>query len=406
MLRYQQQFDFFDTTKVDDAVRFVNLGDEAAGRATSDACPRAIVERGRGGRARRWSSSTRSARGAQAASGDRRRWSSRSFVQRLALHLTSWQATTFLIGEYDDARRDNPVFTVADGIIWLHQSVERNSVVRKLQVVKMRGQAPIPGLHTMRITDDGRPASSRASRAATGRRRAARDPATRRSTGRRRARRDARRRHSRGLLGARRRAVRLGQDGPRDRSSSPRARARRARRDRRLRAAARASTCTTDACGAELDDASPSGSSRSSTCGRSISRSTRRSLEIADAVQRIGAKRVVIDSLSGFELALAPTFREDFRESLYRMVGALTGLGVTVMYRRARRLVHEASVQPAGISFLTDGSSAALRRDRRAAQARDRRREDARQPAQQGVARVRDRGGRSGRPRRAVRPPA
>ncbi len=39
---------------------------------------------------------------------------------------------------------------------------------------------------------------------------------------------------------------------------------------------------------------------------------------------------VVIDSVSGFELALAPTFRVDFRESLYRMVGALTGSGVTV----------------------------------------------------------------------------
>ena len=45
----------------------------------------------------------------------------------------------------------------------------------------------------------------------------------------------------------------------------------------------------------------------------------------------IGAKRVSIDSLSGFELALAPTFREDFRESLYRMVGSLTGLGITVV---------------------------------------------------------------------------
>jgi circadian clock protein KaiC len=31
------------------------------------------------------------------------------------------------------------------------------------------------------------------------------------------------------------------------------------------------------------------------------------------------ARRLVVDSLSGFELALAPTFREDFRESLYRM---------------------------------------------------------------------------------------
>ena len=52
--------------------------------------------------------------------------------------------------------------------------------------------------------------------------------------------------------------------------------------------------------------------------------------EIRTAVQQIGAKRVVIDSISGFEMALAPAFREDFRESLYRLIGALTGLGVTI----------------------------------------------------------------------------
>ncbi len=53
-------------------------------------------------------------------------------------------------------------------------------------------------------------------------------------------------------------------------------------------------------------------------------------LEIQAAVKRTNAQRLVIDSLSGFELALAPTFREDFCESLYRMVGALTGSDVTV----------------------------------------------------------------------------
>jgi circadian clock protein KaiC len=53
--------------------------------------------------------------------------------------------------------------------------------------------------------------------------------------------------------------------------------------------------------------------------------------EIFAAVSRIGATRVVIDSLSGFEIALAPTFRIDFRESLYRLVGALTATGVTIM---------------------------------------------------------------------------
>src|SRR6202030_777053 len=53
--------------------------------------------------------------------------------------------------------------------------------------------------------------------------------------------------------------------------------------------------------------------------------------EILDAITRVGAKRLVIDSLVGFEMALAPGFRSDFRESLYRMIGALTGAGITIL---------------------------------------------------------------------------
>jgi circadian clock protein KaiC len=53
--------------------------------------------------------------------------------------------------------------------------------------------------------------------------------------------------------------------------------------------------------------------------------------EIVGAVKEIGAQRVVLDSLVGFEMALAPDFRYEFRESLYRMIGALTRLGVTVV---------------------------------------------------------------------------
>jgi circadian clock protein KaiC len=53
--------------------------------------------------------------------------------------------------------------------------------------------------------------------------------------------------------------------------------------------------------------------------------------EILDAVRQTNAKRLVIDSLAGFEMALAPGFRADFRESLYRMIGALTGSGVTIV---------------------------------------------------------------------------
>ena len=63
----------------------------------------------------------------------------------------------------------------------------------------------------------------------------------------------------------------------------------------------------------------------------------------------------MIDSLSGLELALAPTFRQDFRESLYRMVGALTEMGVTVM-STVEMPDKYASLEfsPHGIAFLND----------------------------------------------------
>jgi len=76
---------------------------------------------------------------------------------------------------------------------------------------------------------------------------------------------------------------------------------------------------------------------------------------ILEAVERLKAKRVVIDSLSGFEVALAPTFREDFRESLYRLVGTLTATGVTVfMTAEVSEAFSEARFTSENVSFITD----------------------------------------------------
>ncbi|MEQ1694058.1 MAG: ATPase domain-containing protein, partial [Gemmatimonas sp.] len=79
--------------------------------------------------------------------------------------------------------------------------------------------------------------------------------------------------------------------------------------------------------------------------------------EIRNAVKSIGATRVVIDSISGFEMALAPAFREDFRESLYRLIGALTGLGVTIFSTvEVVETEKSSGFQLTGyqVSFLTD----------------------------------------------------
>ena len=77
--------------------------------------------------------------------------------------------------------------------------------------------------------------------------------------------------------------------------------------------------------------------------------------EILDAVERVGAKRLVIDSLVSLEMALAPGFREDFRESLYRMIVALTGAGVTILSTvEVEDTFSGFSFSHYTISFLTD----------------------------------------------------
>lgn len=155
MLRYQQQLSFFDPAKVGSVVQFVNLGqvllDEGlAGvlehivRQVEEQHPTIVAVDSFQSIARRVARNPRGELDVQA------------FVERLAIHLTSWQATTFLIGEYQEgALQDNAISTIADGIIWLTQRVDDNAVVRKLQIMKLRGQAPSPGVHTFRITSDG-----------------------------------------------------------------------------------------------------------------------------------------------------------------------------------------------------------------------------------------------------------
>jgi circadian clock protein KaiC len=76
---------------------------------------------------------------------------------------------------------------------------------------------------------------------------------------------------------------------------------------------------------------------------------------IRQRIERLDATRVVIDSMSGFEVALAPTFQDDFREAFYRLLRALTSMKITVM---STVEVVESSdylrFAPFNISFLAD----------------------------------------------------
>jgi circadian clock protein KaiC len=79
------------------------------------------------------------------------------------------------------------------------------------------------------------------------------------------------------------------------------------------------------------------------------------SMLLLTEIKRLKATRLVIDSLSGFELALAPNFRDGFRESLARMVSAVCGAGVTVlMTSELEDRYTELRFSPYGTAFLTD----------------------------------------------------
>src|SRR3954451_17416094 len=108
MLRYQQQFSFFDMDKLGSSIRYVNLADDLrAGdfsgvlerimREVEDFAPslvfvdsfRSVVQTGR--------------------SGNEGMWDLQHFIQELGSRMATWQATTFLIGEYTQADVDaNP----------------------------------------------------------------------------------------------------------------------------------------------------------------------------------------------------------------------------------------------------------------------------------------------------------
>ncbi|MEW6021787.1 MAG: ATPase domain-containing protein [Pseudomonadota bacterium] len=155
MLRYQQQFSFFDVAKVGPAIRYVNLGENLRTGDFSGVLDRIMAEVEAFQPSLVFVDSFRSvvqtAKGGNEGAADLQ-----YFIQELGTRMTTWQATTFLIGEYMHTDPEaNPIMTVADGMLSLTQAHEHNTVVRKMRVVKMRGRAHLAGSHNFRITDDG-----------------------------------------------------------------------------------------------------------------------------------------------------------------------------------------------------------------------------------------------------------
>jgi circadian clock protein KaiC len=136
MLRYQSQFAFFDPALVGSAVQYVNLIDEVQQGELEAVLRRIEEEVARAEPRMIVVDSFRTVGAATSGSVPTPRMGMEQFVQSLAMMLTTWEVTSFLIGEYGEHEQRSPVFTVADGVLWLSQAIDRNSVVRKLQVTR------------------------------------------------------------------------------------------------------------------------------------------------------------------------------------------------------------------------------------------------------------------------------
>ncbi len=349
MLRYQQQFDFFDSARVADAIHFINLADAAQeadlalvlrriSEAVSTINPSFVFVDS-------FRSVVMSTVGEGAPPAVLQR-----FVQELGVLMSSWEATTFLIGEYATEMDANPVFTVADGLIWLRQSVERNSMVRKLEVMKMRGQPSLPGLHSFRIGTAGLTVFAPANIAVG-------PDATRLHV-------ETMPRAHTGILaldemlgGGLPRGYSLLVAGPSGSGKSILASAFLAEG---VRIGERGVIVSFEQRPSPARNPIIAELVRREMVGVVDTRAPDLSIDeivslIAAEITRLDARRLVIDSLSGFELALAPTFREEFRASLARMVMSLARTGVTMlMTSELEDRYTDLRFSPYGTAFLTD----------------------------------------------------
>ena len=325
MLRYQQQFPFFDISKVNDSIKFVKLaadlleGDFTRVLARIDEEVRAFapslvfVDSFR--------SVVQSAKAMDAGVGGLQH-----FVQQLGMQMTSWLATTFLIGEYlVPEAESSPVFTVADGIVWLSQLIHRDALVRKIQVVKIRGQAQSLGVHTFRINDSGleifpravlKPFGSTKIHIGDDERVSMGIPQLDQMMG--------------GGLPAGYSLLVVGPSGSGKTILATQFLA------EGVRVGEPGVVAAFEKSPNQLMSRQLNALIESGDVGVINTRTLDLSLDeilhdMVAMILRMKAKRVVIDSLSGFEMALASMFREDFRESLYRLVAALTQMGVTVL---------------------------------------------------------------------------
>jgi circadian clock protein KaiC len=150
-IRYVQAFSFFDARLIDDRLVFVDLGSilrdggpEKAlqpllDRVESEGADLVVID------------SFKAIHDLLPDSAG-----SRMFVYDLAVGMAAWGATTLLVGEYAAEEIGTaPEFAIADGILQLTNERQELTAARQLEVLKLRGASYVTGRHFFDIDGDG-----------------------------------------------------------------------------------------------------------------------------------------------------------------------------------------------------------------------------------------------------------
>lgn len=151
LIKYQQQFTYFDSQKIGSSVIFVDIGQvirtkglpEAMGGilcSVEEHSPSIVV--------------VDSFKAIQDLV--QTELENRKFAYDLCVKLTSWECIAFFVGEYtDEEMEQEPIFAIADGIVTLSRRERGMQTIRYIELLKMRGTNYFSGKHPVTITRDG-----------------------------------------------------------------------------------------------------------------------------------------------------------------------------------------------------------------------------------------------------------
>jgi len=151
LIRYQQSFDFFDVEKLNESVFHIDIGGVVRERGLNNAIGEISKHVEEHSPACIAIDSFKAIRDIARDPIELRR-----FGYDLAVSLSAWMCTSFLVGEYseDDVLTD-PIFAIVDGIFYVTNQKQSMQNVRLLNVRKLRGMDIFTGDHPFSISQKG-----------------------------------------------------------------------------------------------------------------------------------------------------------------------------------------------------------------------------------------------------------